>query len=55
MTSTQYADGEWSTTVAGFDGRRVHHVTVEAKLEEAERQTFVRFATTMIEEAALLP
>ncbi|MCY3841621.1 MAG: hypothetical protein OXH09_23750 [Gammaproteobacteria bacterium] len=37
------------------DGRRVHHVTVEAKLDEAERQAFVRFATTMIEEAALLP
>lgn len=55
VTTTQYADGKWSTTVAGFDGRRVHHVTVEAKLEDAERQAFVRFATTLIEEAGLLP
>ena len=54
VTSMRYADGKWSTTVAGFDGRRVHHVTVEAKLEDTERQEFVRFATTLIEEAGLL-
>ena len=55
VNSTQYADGKWTTTVAGFNGRRVHHVTVEAKLDDAEREAFVRFATTLIEEAGLLP
>lgn len=55
VTSTQYADGKWTTTVAGFDGKRVHHITVEAKLDDAERQEFVRFATALIEEAGLLP
>lgn len=54
VNSTQHADGKWTTTVAGFDGRRVHHVTVEAQLEDAEREAFVRFATTLIEEAGLL-
>ena len=31
-----FENGAWTTTVAGYDGRRVHHVTVEKKLDGAE-------------------
>ena len=48
-----FENGAWTTTVAGYDGRRVHHVTVEKKLDGAERDRFVRFASDIIEEAAV--
>ena len=52
---TLHGNGAWTTTVAGFDGRNVHHITVEAKLEGSERDEFVRFATGIIEAASLTP
>lgn len=51
----RHGDGSWTTTVAGFDGKRVHHVTVETRLDGDEREAFVRFATEVIENASLLP
>lgn len=50
---TLHGNGVWTTTVAGFDGRNVHHVTVETKLEGSERDEFVRFATGIVEAASL--
>ena len=52
---TLHGKGAWTTTVAGYDGRRVHHITVEAKLEGVERDEFVRFATGIIEAASVMP
>lgn len=47
-----FENGAWTTTVAGYDGRRVHHITVEKKLDSAERDRFIRLASDIIEEAA---
>ena len=48
-----FENGVWTTTVAGYDGRRVHHITVEKKLDGAQRERFVRLAADIIEEASL--
>ena len=48
-----FENGVWTTTVAGYDGRRVHHITVEKKLDGAQRERFVRLAAGIIEEASL--
>ena len=52
---TLHGKGAWTTTVAGYDGRHVHHITVEAKLEGPEPDEFVRFATGIIEAASVMP
>lgn len=49
VTWTKYDTGVWTTTVSGFNGRRVFHISVEAKLDGAERDRFVAMATTIID------
>ena len=48
-----FENGVWTTTVAGYDGSRVHHITVEKKLDGAQRERFVRLAASIIEDASM--
>lgn len=49
VTWDKHDTGVWTTTVSGFNGRKVFHVSVEAKLEGGMRDGFVEMATTIIE------
>lgn len=48
-----FENGVWTTTVAGYDGSRVHHITVEKKLDGAQRERFVHLAASIIKDASL--
>ena len=49
VTWTKHDTGAWTTTVSGFNGRKVFHITVEAQLEGAQRDRFVEMARSVIE------
>ena len=45
----KHSGGKWATIVSAFDGSAVYAVEVAAKLEGAQRDEFVRFATDILE------
>ena len=49
VATGRHDDGIWVTTVTAFDGRHVHRVVLERKLEGADLDEFVRMATDLIE------
>ena len=49
VTTYKYSDGTWATAVTAFDGWHKYEVVLEQKLEDEQRDEFVRMATAMIE------
>ena len=49
VTWEKHDTGAWTTTVSGFNGRKVFHVSVETKLDGHLRDQFVEMARTIIE------
>lgn len=45
----KYPDGTWATALTAFDGWYKYEVVLEQKLEDEQRDEFVRMATAMIE------
>ena len=49
VTWEKHDTGAWTTTVSGFNGRKVFHVSVETKLDGHMRDQFVEMARSIIE------
>ena len=48
VSTAKHAEGVWVTTVSAFDGWYLYEVGIEKKLEDEERDEFVRMAVAMI-------